>query len=143
MSDDQQQQPEDYTEQPPAAPEVPDEANEQPPALEEPSALEQPPATDTQATDGQIPGAEKKVLAGILAIIFGCLGVHKFVLGYQKEGIIMIAVSVAGMALSFLCIPIFATTAMSVIGLVEGIMYLTKSDEEFVNTYIANKKPWF
>ena len=137
MSDDQQQPPEDYTEQPPAAPEVPEEANEQPPALE------QPPATDTQATDGQIPGAEKKVLAGILAIIFGCLGVHKFVLGYQKEGIIMIAVSVAGMALSFLCIPIFATTAMSVIGLVEGIMYLTKSDEEFVNTYIANKKPWF
>jgi len=28
-------------------------------------------------------------------------------------------------------------------GDVEGIMYLTKSDEEFVQTYIVNKKPWF
>jgi len=31
----------------------------------------------------------------------------------------------------------------SVIGIVEGIMYLTKSDEEFVRTYIQSKKPWF
>ncbi len=30
-----------------------------------------------------------------------------------------------------------------IIGLVEGIMYLTKSDEEFYNTYQAGKKPWF
>lgn len=90
-----------------------------------------------------MPGADKKVLAGILAILVGCLGIHKFILGYQKEGIIMAVVSVAGIALSFLCIPMFATSAMSVIGIVEGIMYLTKSDEEFVNTYITNKKPWF
>jgi hypothetical protein len=40
-------------------------------------------------------------------------------------------------------IPILATTAMSIIGLVEGIIYLTKSDEEFVSTYITNKKGWF
>ena len=32
---------------------------------------------------------------------------------------------------------------MHVIGLIEGIMYLTKSDEEFVATYIRNKKGWF
>jgi hypothetical protein len=30
-----------------------------------------------------------------------------------------------------------------VISLIEGILYLTKSDEEFYNTYIANKKEWF
>lgn len=30
-----------------------------------------------------------------------------------------------------------------VLGLIEGIIYLTKSDEEFVQTYIVNKKPWF
>jgi hypothetical protein len=30
-----------------------------------------------------------------------------------------------------------------VIGIVEGIVYLTKSDEEFVSTYIQNKKGWF
>jgi hypothetical protein len=31
----------------------------------------------------------------------------------------------------------------SIIGIVEGIMYLTKSDEEFVRTYIQSKKGWF
>lgn len=31
---------------------------------------------------------------------------------------------------------------MWIIGLVEGIMYLTKSDEEFVATYINGKKGW-
>lgn len=41
----------------------------------------------------------------------------------------------------FLCgIP---SLIVAVIGLIEGIMYLTKSDEEFSNTYILNKKPWF
>jgi len=32
---------------------------------------------------------------------------------------------------------------MHVIGLIEGIIYLTKSDEEFVATYVASKKGWF
>ena len=32
---------------------------------------------------------------------------------------------------------------MSVIGIVEGIIYLTKSDEEFVTTYIQSQKGWF
>ena len=31
----------------------------------------------------------------------------------------------------------------TIIGIIEGIIYLTKSDEEFVQTYIVNKKPWF
>ena len=31
----------------------------------------------------------------------------------------------------------------SVIGLIEGIIYLTKSDEEFVQTYQIEKKSWF
>jgi len=32
---------------------------------------------------------------------------------------------------------------MYIIGLVEGIIYLTKSDEEFVRTYVDSKKGWF
>lgn len=84
------------------------------------------------------PGADKKILAGILGIVLGGLGIHKFVLGYTTEGVIMLVVYIVGL---FLCgIP---SLAIHVIGLVEGIMYLMKSDEEFVNTYIVNKKPWF
>lgn len=94
-------------------------------------------------TEGQVPGAEKKVLCGVLGIILGQFGVHKFILGYNTEGIIMAAVSVVGYILSTLCIGVLGPLAMGVIGLVEGIIYLTKSDEEFVNTYIKGKKPWF
>ena len=31
----------------------------------------------------------KKLLAGLLALLVGYLGVHKFILGYNKEGLIM------------------------------------------------------
>lgn len=93
-------------------------------------------------------GADKKILAGIMGIVLGGLGIHKFVLGYQQEGIIMLSVnllSIIGFMVScgILFPLIFVSMAVGVVGLVEGIMYLTKSDEEFVQTYIINKKPWF
>ena len=90
-------------------------------------------------------GADKKVLAGILGILLGGLGIHKFILGYSTEGGIMLAVTLVGSLLS-LCtfgLSLLVPLAMGIIGLVEGIIYLTKSDEEFVATYITNKKGWF
>jgi hypothetical protein len=32
---------------------------------------------------------------------------------------------------------------MSIIGLIEGIIYLTKSDEEFHRMYVVGRKGWF
>lgn len=84
-------------------------------------------------------GENKKMLAGILAIILGALGIHKFILGYQKEGIIMLVVT---LVVGFFTCGIGASL-MGLIGLIEGIIYLTKSDEEFYNTYQMGKKPWF
>jgi len=80
-------------------------------------------------------GAEKKIAAGICGILLGALGVHKFILGYTKEGLIMLLVS-------FLTLGILAPV-MSIIGLIEGILYLTKTDEEFVRIYVTGKKGWF
>jgi TM2 domain-containing membrane protein YozV len=88
-------------------------------------------------------GENKKVLAGVLAIIFGSLGVHKFILGYNKEGFILLGFSIVAYLLSCLVIGIFFVWIPGVIGLIEGIIYLTKSDEEFYNTYQVGKKPWF
>lgn len=85
----------------------------------------------------------KKVLAGILAIILGSLGIHKFILGYQKEGFILLAISILGYATSCLAVGLFFVWIPGLIGLIEGIIYLTKSDEEFYQTYQVNKKPWF
>ncbi len=83
-------------------------------------------------------GDNKKVLAGVLGILLGWLGIHKFILGYNKEGIILLILGVLGFVTCGI------TSGISwVIGLVEGIMYLTKSDEEFYNTYQAGRKPWF
>ena len=75
--------------------------------------------------------SEKKVIAGILAIVLGTLGVHKFYLGYTKEGVIQ------------LIIGLVTCGAGGLIGLIEGIMYLTKSDEEFDKTYVEGHKGWF
>jgi TM2 domain-containing membrane protein YozV len=86
-------------------------------------------------TDWKAMGGDKKIVAGILAILVGSLGVHKFILGYTTEGLIMLLVTVLTCGI--------AGIVMSVVGIVEGIMYLTKSDEEFVRTYIQNKKGWF
>ncbi len=88
-------------------------------------------------------GDNKKVLVGILAIILGSLGVHKFILGYQKEGFILLGASIIGYITVCFVVGSFILAATGIIGLIEGIIYLTKSDEEFYNTYQAGKKPWF
>lgn len=78
--------------------------------------------------------ADKKVIAGVCGILIGALGVHKFILGYTTEGIIMLVASVLSCGL--------ISPIMGILGLVEGIIYLTKSDDEFVSTYVNNKKGW-
>ncbi len=77
----------------------------------------------------------KKVAAGICGILLGALGIHKFILGYSSEGLIMLLVSVLSCG--------FLSPIMGIIGLIEGIMYLTKSDAEFYNVYMVGKKGWF
>lgn len=74
----------------------------------------------------------KKVVAGVLAILLGWLGVHKFILGYTTEGILLIVFSIVTCGI-----------AGSIIGLIEGIIYLTKTDDEFYHTYQENKRGWF
>jgi TM2 domain-containing membrane protein YozV len=83
-------------------------------------------------------GEKSKVVAGIFAILLGGFGAHKFYLGYTTEAIITLVVMWGGLIL--LGIP---TLVMAIIVLIEGIIYLTKSDQEFQQTYVDNKKGWF
>lgn len=85
----------------------------------------------------------KRVVSGILAIIFGSLGVHKFILGYNNEGLILLGISILSYLTFCFLIGIFLVWIPLIIGLIEGIIYLTKTDEEFYNMYQVNKKPWF
>jgi TM2 domain-containing membrane protein YozV len=77
------------------------------------------------------PQENKKMVAGLCAILIGSLGVHKFILGYTKEGVIQIVATVLTCGIA------------SIIPLVEGIIYLTKSDDEFYETYQQGRKGWF
>ena len=77
----------------------------------------------------------KRIVAGIVAILFGSLGIHKFILGYQKEGLIMLVVSLLSFG--------FLAALVGLVGIIEGIIYLSKSDEDFFQTYQIGSKPWF
>ncbi|MBC7979272.1 MAG: TM2 domain-containing protein [Armatimonadetes bacterium] len=73
---------------------------------------------------------DKKLIAGLLGILLGWTGAHKFFLGYTKEGVIQLIVSLV------------TCGVFGIVGLIEGIIYLTKSDDEFVATYLVGRKGW-
>jgi TM2 domain-containing membrane protein YozV len=79
--------------------------------------------------------ASSKIPAGICGILLGYLGIHKFILGYTGAGLIMLLVTILTCG--------FAAWVMWIIGLIEGITYLCKSDEEFVRVYVDGRKEWF
>jgi TM2 domain-containing membrane protein YozV len=73
----------------------------------------------------------KKIAAGVCALLIGGIGVHKFILGYNKEGVIQILLSIVSCGI------------LGIIPFIEGIIYLTKSDSDFFQTYQVNKRGWF
>ena len=81
----------------------------------------------------------QRVLCGVMALILGSLGIHRFILGDVLGGILRIVIVVAGF---FFCCGMGQLIGV-LIGLIEGIIYLTKSDEEFIRIYQVGKKGWF
>lgn len=73
----------------------------------------------------------ERTMVGILALLLGAWGVHKFMLGQTNAGIIQIVLTMV------------TCGAAGIIGPIEGIIYLTKSDEDFYQTYVIDKKAWF
>ncbi|AUC60585.1 hypothetical protein AA637_05175 [Cyanobacterium sp. HL-69] len=87
--------------------------------------------TEFNASEAQ----SKKMAAGICGILLGSFGIHKFILGYNQEGIILLLVSVLTCG--------FGAAITGIIGIVEGVIYLMKTDKEFYNMYLNGKQPWF
>jgi TM2 domain-containing membrane protein YozV len=88
--------------------------------------------------------ASRKVPAGILGLLLGQFGIHKFYLGMNRAGATMLLLTLAGWVLGhILGIFGYLAGAMAVIGFVEGIIYLCKSDSDFYNTYIVRRQEWF
>ena len=75
-----------------------------------------------------VTGAPKsRIVAGILGILIGGLGVHKFYLGKVGLGILYVL--------------FFWTAIPAIIGFIEGIIYLVQSDEQFGSKQGVNVQP--
>ena len=116
------------------------------------------------AIEGVMGSDKTKVVAGLLGIFLGWAGVHKFYLGIKKPATIQLAVGGGGLVLAlivanlFIALGIFgigvfiglllyavgyiALMSAGILGLVEGIIYLTKSDEDFQSIYVTGQKQW-
>jgi len=92
-----------------------------------------PPIVSSPSADAS--RASNKIPAGICGILLGSLGIHKFILGYTGAGLVMLLVTILTCGI--------AGVVTHIIGLIEGIIYLCKSDEEFVRTYVDGRKEWF
>ena len=73
----------------------------------------------------------QRVLCGIMGILLGGLGIHRFILGDVGGGVLRIVIT------------LFTCGIGNLIGFIEGIVYLTKTDDQFVAEYQVGKKAWF
>jgi len=71
---------------------------------------------------------KSKVVAGLLAIFLGGLGIHKFYLGKPVQGVLYIL-------FFFILLPLALFFIPSIVAFVEGIIYLSMSDEKFNAKY--------
>jgi TM2 domain-containing membrane protein YozV len=94
------------------------------------------------AIGSSAPGSKNRVTAGVLALLVGGLGIHKFYLGFTGPGLLYLLVNTIGFAVTWLMLFI-PNIVLGVIAFVEGIVYITKSDEEFEQLYVVQKKRWF
>ncbi|SEH86432.1 TM2 domain-containing protein [Paracoccus alkenifer] len=83
-------------------------------------------------------GNRSRVVAGLLAVFFGYLGVHKFYLGYNRAGLIMLAGSMLGWIMLFI-----PSILVWIVAMAEAVIYLTRSDEQFHDTYELGEREWF
>lgn len=98
-----------------------------------------PPASNDIFANG--PSGKSRGIAGLLAIFVGCLGIHYFYLNKTTPGIVCLLVSLLGGGLT--CGSVAGIVA--VLTLVQGILMMTMSQEEFERKYVytTNDFPLF
>ena len=102
-----------------------EEIDDKPSKLSEQTKVEQSSTKKTYANGDKHESkttAKNKTTAGLLAIFLGGIGAHKFYLGKPVLGILYL---------------VFCWTFVPMIfGIIEGILYLTSSDEKFYTKYV-------
>lgn len=109
-----------------------------------------PQPQDIPAGDRLPSGSKSKTTAALLGIFLGGIGIHKFYLGYTTPAIIMLCIQLVCLFLGIIgsifivgFVFFLGCFAMWIISLIEGIMYLSKSDADFDAVYVVGNKPWF
>lgn len=87
--------------------------------------------------------SKSKIIAGLLAIFLGGLGIHKFYLDYPSQGVILLVASIIGVVTLLTGIGILILIGIWIVCLIEGVIYMTKSDEEFEMLHVQDRHPWF
>jgi TM2 domain-containing membrane protein YozV/cold shock CspA family protein len=77
-----------------------------------------------------------RIVAALLALFVGHWGVHKFYLGKTNAGIIMLVCGTIGW---MLVLPGVINWAIAII---EGVIYLVKSDQDFYRDYVVGDRTW-
>jgi TM2 domain-containing membrane protein YozV len=85
---------------------------------------------------------KNRVVAALLAFFLGGLGVHKFYLGKNQAGAIMLALTLVGFLTSIVLIGLPILFGVGAVAFVECIIYLLTSDEEFDAKYVRGNKEW-
>ncbi|MBI1406896.1 MAG: NINE protein [Caulobacter sp.] len=91
----------------------------------------------TQPFSG-LAGDKNRIVAALLAFFLGWIGIHKFYLGKTNAGIIMLLCGTVGWIL--VGIP---PAVVGLISIVEFVIYLVKSDQQFHEDYVVGDKSWF
>ncbi len=86
--------------------------------------------------------ATKKIPAGICGILFGQFGIHKFIMGFPRAGLVMLGVTVVGYVLACIHVGVWMIAAMHLIGFIEGVIYLVKNDSDFYRDYVVRRQEW-
>lgn len=81
-----------------------------------------------------------KTMAGILGILLGCWGIHLFYLGCQKKALYYLICWGIGIVFSWTIILSFLCIIPAVLGIIDGIHYLTDKDQEAFEKRVEDEK---
>lgn len=83
-------------------------------------------------------GDKNRIVAALLALVLGGIGIHKFYLGKTTAGVLMLLGGTIGW-ITFGFVP----ALVYLIAFIEFIIYLLKTDGDFHRDYVAGNKSWF
>ena len=86
---------------------------------------------------------KNKLIAALLALFLGPLGIHKFYLGQKSPGFALLAATIIGVLLSLVAIGFVVLPVVYIVCFIEAIIYISKTDAEFQTVYVEEGKSWF